>query len=47
VCCHAGDAVSETRAVNQRELRKALKKYGLPLTGPLFDNAYSYVRENY
>ena len=29
------------------ELRKVLKKYGLPLTGPLFDNAYGYVRENY
>ena len=29
------------------ELRKVLKKYGLPLTGPLFDNAYGYVSENY
>jgi type I restriction enzyme R subunit len=29
------------------ELRKVLKKFGLDLTGPLFDNAYSYVRENY
>jgi type I restriction enzyme R subunit len=29
------------------ELRKVLKKYGLPLTGALFDNAYGYVRENY
>jgi type I restriction enzyme R subunit len=31
----------------RRELRQVLKKYGLPPTGPLFDNAYSYVRENY
>ncbi len=29
------------------ELRKVLKKYGLPLTGPLFDNAYAYIAENY
>ena len=29
------------------EIRKVLKKFGLPLTGPLFDNAYGYVRENY
>lgn len=29
------------------ELRKVLKKYGLPLTGALFDNAYAYIRENY
>ena len=29
------------------ELRKVLNKYGLPLTGPLFDNAYGYVSENY
>ncbi len=31
----------------RKELRQVLKKYGLPLTGPLFDNAYGYVRENY
>jgi type I restriction enzyme R subunit len=29
------------------EIRKILKKYALPLTGPLFDNAYAYIRENY
>jgi type I restriction enzyme R subunit len=34
------------RTVRQ-ELRKVLKKYGLPLTGPLFDNGYGYVSENY
>lgn len=31
----------------RKELRQVLKKFGLPLTGPLFDNAYGYVRENY
>ncbi len=31
----------------RRELRMVLKKYALPITGPLFDNAYAYVRENY
>jgi type I restriction enzyme, R subunit len=31
----------------RRELRMVLKKYVLPLTGPLFDNAYAYIRENY
>jgi type I restriction enzyme R subunit len=31
----------------RKELRQVLKKFGLPLTGPLFDNAYAYVRENY
>ncbi len=31
----------------RRELRQVLKKFGLPVTGPLFDNAYGYVRENY
>lgn len=29
------------------ELRKVLKRFGLPLTGALFDNAYGYIRENY
>ncbi len=28
-------------------LHKALKKYGLPETGPLFDRAYAYIKENY
>lgn len=32
----------------RRELReKVLLKYGLPPTGPLFDNAYAYISENY
>ena len=31
----------------RKELRQVLKKFGLPLTGLLFDNAYGYVRENY
>ena len=29
------------------EIRAVLKKYALPVTGPLFDNAYAYIRENY
>jgi type I restriction enzyme R subunit len=29
------------------EIRKALKKFGLPPTGELFDRAYDYVAENY
>lgn len=31
----------------RKELRAVLKKYALPLTGPLFDNAYGYIAENY
>lgn len=31
----------------RKELRGVLKKYALPVTGPLFDNAYAYVSENY
>lgn len=31
----------------RKELRSVLSKYGLPLTGDLFDHAYAYVRENY
>lgn len=31
----------------RRELRGALKNYGLPVTGALFDKTYEYVRENY
>lgn len=31
----------------RRELRSALKDFGLPLTGILFDKTYEYVRENY
>ena len=29
------------------ELRKVMQKYGLPLTGQLFDNAYAYISVNY
>ena len=29
------------------EIRKILKRYALPLTGPLFDHCYAYIRENY
>jgi type I restriction enzyme R subunit len=31
----------------RREIRLILKKYGLPMTGELFDKAYGYIRENY
>jgi type I restriction enzyme R subunit len=31
----------------RKELRVVLKKYALPVTGPLFDNAYAYISENY
>jgi type I restriction enzyme R subunit len=31
----------------RRELRSTLKHFGLPVTGPLFDKTYAYVRENY
>lgn len=31
----------------RRELRSALKDFGLPVTGDLFDQTYQYVRENY
>lgn len=31
----------------RRELRMVLKRYALPLTGALFDNASAYIRENY
>ena len=31
----------------RKELRLVLKRYSLPVTGPLFDHAYAYVRENY
>ena len=31
----------------RKELRLVLGKYNLPLTGPLFDAAYAYIRENY
>lgn len=31
----------------RKEIRLVLRKYALPVTGPLFDNAYAYIRENY
>lgn len=31
----------------RRKLRAALKEYGLPIKGVLFDRTYEYVRENY
>jgi type I restriction enzyme R subunit len=31
----------------RKELRSALKNFGLPVTGELFDKTYDYVRENY
>lgn len=31
----------------RKELRVVLKKYALPITGPLFDHAYAYISENY
>ena len=31
----------------RKEIRVVLKRYLLPLTGPLFDNTYAYIRENY
>ena len=29
------------------EMRTVLKTYALPVTAPLFDNAYAYIWENY
>lgn len=37
---------SGDRAV-RKEVRVILKKFALPLTGPLFDHIYAYIRENY
>ncbi len=31
----------------RRELRSTLRQFSLPVTGPLFDKTYAYVRENY
>lgn len=31
----------------RKQVRLVLQKYSLPVTGPLFDNAYAYIRENY
>ena len=31
----------------RKQIRLVLTKYQLPLTGPLFDNTYAYIRENY
>jgi len=31
----------------RKQLRLILKRYGLPMTGPLFDRAYAYVAQHY
>jgi type I restriction enzyme R subunit len=31
----------------RKQIRLVLQKFALPVTGPLFDNAYAYIRENY
>jgi type I restriction enzyme R subunit len=31
----------------RKQIRLILTKYALPATGPLFDNTYAYIRENY
>lgn len=31
----------------RKQIRLVLTKYQLPATGPLFDNTYAYIRENY
>ena len=31
----------------REEIRVVLGRYALPASGPLFDNAYTYIRENY
>ena len=31
----------------RKQIRLVLQKYALPVTGPLFDNTYAYIRENY
>ena len=41
---------NETQAGDRtvrKEVRVILKRYALPLTGPLFDHTYAYIRENY
>jgi len=41
---------NETQAGDRtvrKEIRVILKKYALPLTGPLFDNTYANIREDY
>ena len=32
---------------SRREIRLVLQKYSLPVTGPLFDQTYAYIREIY
>jgi hypothetical protein len=39
--CQPGDKAAG------REIRLVLQKYWLPVTGPLFDQTYAYIRENY
>ncbi len=42
------NATQDGDRIVRKEIReKVLKRYGLPLTGPLFDNVYGYVAENY
>ncbi len=31
----------------RKELRLVLRRYALPVSGPLFDHAYAYISENY
>ena len=31
----------------RKQIRLVLQKYNLPVTGPLFDQTYAYIRENY
>jgi len=31
----------------RKQIRLVLQKFALPVTGPLFDNSYAYIRENY
>jgi len=40
------DTSSGDREV-KKELRRILKKFGLPLKGILFDRSYEYIKENY
>ena len=53
-CCRSVRNVSRSRAgVRSRSTDRftrgsvVLNKYALPVTGPLFDNAYAYISENY
>ena len=41
------NATQEGDRTVRKEIRVVLKRYALPPSGPLFDNAYAYIRENY